>query len=716
MKKTTLYDNIKQKIIASGCNKMDEKEENIKKETTEKTNINESMKDKITDETKKEDKIPVESLKEKKADEKAQKEEKVEKNGGKQEHKKKIEEQETPKYVPYTPITNKKKEKKDKFKVVERPDIEKEFNRLKRKRKKQIVITLMIVILILAIGIFCTGFALMNLNSDKILSGISIRNIDVGGLNKEQAIEALNKTLEFEKTREVKLTADGETTTMTLEQIEMEYLVEEAVNKAYEIGRNGNIFQNNFTIMKSMKDKQNIDLEVKYNEQLLDDTIKSINSKLPNSMIDNTYNIEEEELVITRGTAGLALDIEKNKEIIIDLAKKGELTELKLETVHKECPEIDIQKIYEEVYTEPQDAYYTTDPFQIYPHKNGIDFDVAEAKKEIEKEKKDEYVIKLKITEPKVLTNQIGTEAFPDLLSTFSTKYDSTNISRSTNIAIASSKIDGTVVMPGEVFSYNKTVGKRTVEAGYKEAAGFSGGRVVPMLGGGICQVSSTLYDAIVYANLGIVERHNHMFQVAYVDTGKDATVVYGSLDFKFENTRKYPIMLKASAKSGQLRIQVYGVKEEVEYDVEIVTKILNYTPYKVIYETDSSLGAGQERVEQAGIRGCKSITYKILKLNGAEVSQTVLSSDSYDPQNKIIRRGPTSSTSTAPETPTTPEKPTEPTTPVQPETPETPTTPTTPTEPETPEVPTTPETPTKPTTPEPTTQTNPTTPVEPAA
>lgn len=716
MKKTTLYDNIKQKIIASGCNKMDEKEENIKKETTEKTNINESMKDKITDETKKEDKIPVESLKEKKADEKAQKEEKVEKNGGKQEHKKKIEEQETPKYVPYTPITNKKKEKKDKFKVVERPDIEKEFNRLKRKRKKQIVITLMIVILILAIGIFCTGFALMNLNSDKILSGISIRNIDVGGLNKEQAIEALNKTLEFEKTREVKLTADGETTTMTLEQIEMEYLVEEAVNKAYEIGRNGNIFQNNFTIMKSMKDKQNIDLEVKYNEQLLDDTIKSINSKLPNSMIDNTYNIEEEELVITRGTAGLALDIEKNKEIIIDLAKKGELTELKLETVHKECPEIDIQKIYEEVYTEPQDAYYTTDPFQIYPHKNGIDFDVAEAKKEIEKEKKDEYVIKLKITEPKVLTNQIGTEAFPDLLSTFSTKYDSTNISRSTNIAIASSKIDGTVVMPGEVFSYNKTVGKRTVEAGYKEAAGFSGGRVVPMLGGGICQVSSTLYDAIVYANLGIVERHNHMFQVAYVDTGKDATVVYGSLDFKFENTRKYPIMLKASAKSGQLRIQVYGVKEEVEYDVEIVTKVLNYTPYKVIYETDSSLGAGQERVEQAGIRGCKSITYKILKLNGAEVSQTVLSSDSYDPQNKIIRRGPTSSTSTAPETPTTPEKPTEPTTPVQPETPETPTTPTTPTEPETPEVPTTPENTTKPTTPEPTTQTNPTTPVEPAA
>ncbi len=694
-------------MIASGCNKMDEKEENVKKENTEKVNsVNseKNLKEKKPEDTKKEQNEVTESLKSKKEEEKVQKEEKHEK-------KKIAEEEETPKYVPYTPLTNKKK---DKFKVVERPDIEKEFNRLKKKRRRQIIVTLIIVILMLAIGIFCTGFALMNINSNTILSGISIRNIDVGGLSKEQAIEALNKTLEYEKTREVKLTADGETTTITLEQIEIEYLVEDAVNKAYEIGRNGNIFQNNFTIMKSMKNKQNIDLEVKYNDQLLEDTIKSINSKLPNSMIDNTYNIEDDELVITRGTAGLALDINKNKEIIVDLAKKGELTELKLETVHKECPEIDIQKIYEEVYAEPQDAYYTTEPFQIYPHKNGIDFDVAQAKEEIKKERKDEYVIKLKITQPKVLTNQIGTEAFPDLLSTFSTKYDSTNISRSTNIAIASSKIDGTVVMPGEVFSYNKTVGKRTVEAGYKEAAGFSGGRVVPMLGGGICQVSSTLYDAVVYANLGIVERHNHMFQVAYVDTGKDATVVYGSLDFKFENTRKYPIMLKASAKSGQLKIQVYGVKEEVEYNVEIVTKVLNYTPYKVIYETDSSLGAGQERVEQAGIRGCKSITYKILKLNGTEVSQTVLSSDSYDPQNKIIKRGPTSATST------TPTAPTEPTTPVEPEVPETPTEPTTP---ETPTTPTTPETPTEPTTQtnpttptEPTTQTNPTTPAEPAA
>ena len=435
----------------------------------------------------------------------------------------------------------------------------------------------------------------------------------------------------------------------------------------------------------------------------------TINGKLPNAMVDNTYNIEDDELIITRGTAGMVLNNEKNKEMIIQAAKEGNFNDIELVTIYQECPDIDIDKIYEEVYTEPQDAYYTTDPFQIYPHQNGIDFNVEEAKALL-KEDKEEYVIELTITEPEILTNEIGTEAFPDLLSSFSTKYDQTNVSRSTNLTLAASKINGAVVMPGEVFSYNQTVGKRTVEAGYKNANGFAGGRVVPMLGGGICQVSSTLYDAVVYANLNIVERHNHMFQATYVEPGKDATVVYGSLDFKFENTRKYPVMIQASAQSGLLQVKIFGVREEVEYEIEIETKVLSYTPYSVIYETDSSLAAGKERVAQYGIQGCKSITYKVIKQNGVEIERIVLSSDTYDPQNKIIKRGPTSTststTTTTPSTSTTPETPIEtPTTP-----PETSTTPETP--PETPTTP--PETSTTPETSTPSTET-PTTPETPS-
>ena len=242
--------------------------------------------------------------------------------------------------------------------------------------------------------------------------------------------------------------------------------------------------------------------------------------------------------------------------------------------------------------------------------------------------------------------------------------------------------------MPGETFSYNKTVGKRTAEAGYREAAGYQGGKVVQMTGGGICQISSTLYDAVVYANLDIVERHNHAFTTSYVGAGKDATVVYGALDFKFKNTRKYPITIKASAQNGIAKVEIFGIKEDVEYEIDISTVILNYIPYSVVYENDATHNEGYEKVTQNGNQGCKSVTYKITKLNGAEVSRTVLSRDTYDAMNKYITRGTkkTAPINTEPVVPSEPEQP-EP----QPEEPATPVTPEEPTpqEPSIPENPT---------------------------
>lgn len=564
-----------------------------------------------------------------------------------------------------------------------------------KKNKTFYIITVILIIMIIIVGLLSTIFALINSNNDTILSGISVNGTLIEGLTEEEAIEMLNEKFEKEKTREILLKINGETYYITPEQIEVEYNVQMAVEQAYKIGREGNIFQNNFAILKTMLEENNIDVEVTYNEELLENILNGFNNKLPNAMVDNTYCIEDDELIITRGTAGIVVDVESAKQEIINNIQSENNSKIEIKTIYKECPEIDIEKIYSEVKTEPQNASYKKDPFEIIPHKNGLDFDIEEAKK-ILSEEKDEYVIKLKVIEPDILTNEIGEEAFPDLLSSFSTKYDETNVSRSKNVKIALSKLDGVVVMPGEVFSYNKTLGKRTEEQGYEYANGFAGGKVVPMLAGGICQVSSTLYDAVLYANLNIVERHNHMFQATYVEPGKDATVVYGSLDFKFENTRKYPIMIKTKSGGGLAEIKIFGIKEEVEYEVEIVTTVLSYTPYKTIYENDSRLAPGQERVSQYGLKGCNSITYRIVKLNGQEISKEVLSKDSYSPLDKIVRRG----VGKVQETPAEPTVPVEPTTPVEPTIPVESTTPvdsTTPTEPATPEEPTEPVTPTEP-------------------
>ena len=549
------------------------------------------------------------------------------------------------------------------------------------KSSKKKIITILICAIILVVAIFAsTGFALFNINNTKIISNISIEGIEVGGLTKKEAEQKILEKIEKNVEQNIIVKTNDFEYQFQLSQIEAKYDTNKAIEDAYSIGRDGNIFKNNLEIFKRKIKNKNIEVGIDYNQELLDNIINEIAVKIPGAVEKPSYCIEDKKLTITKGKAGNTINKEKFKEEVIkrlELEKQNEPIELEIINVEPET--IDIDKIYSEVHKEAKNAYYTKDPFQVYPHVDGVDFDL-EAAREMLKEDKEEYVIDLKITTPEITTNKIGSEAFPDLLSTFSTKYDASNAPRTTNLKLAMNKLNGVVVSPGETFSYNKTLGKRTAEAGYREAGGFAGGRVVQTLAGGICQISSTLYDAVVYANLEIVERHNHMFLAGYVGAGKDATVVYGAYDFKFKNTRKYPIMLKTSIGSGVARIDVFGIKEDVEYEVEISSKILSYTPFKVVRENDSSLAPGKERVAQNGMNGCKSITYKILKLNGKEVSRTVLSSDTYDPMNKIIKVGPSKTTEVSTQPVKEPEPtPTTPTTPTTPETPSTPSTPTTP-------------------------------------
>lgn len=574
------------------------------------------------------------------------------------------------------------KELKPKKEVAKHLD---EFSNKKDYKKILIIIAIILIVLL----VLSTGFALVNANSENIMAGITIDGVNVQGLSKEEAKVLIMKKVDEQVNNEVKIYVDSEEQTILLSQIEIIYDVENAVNEAYKVGRRKNIFVNNFEILKSKIFGTDIDLKIEYNEELLNNIVKDIKDKVPEPVTETTYCIEDEELIITRGKKGNTINEDELKNKIIQKTNLNCAEDIKIATYLAEPKDINIDQIYEEVHAEVQDAYYTTNPFKVYSEVMGIDFNLEEAK-EILKEEKDEYVIPLIITKPTKTTKDIGTEAFPDKLSTCATRYDATNLTRTTNLQVAVNKINGVVVMPGETFSYNKTLGKRTAKAGYKDAAGYAGGKVVQMIGGGICQISSTLYDAVVYANLEIVERHNHAFLTSYLGAGKDATVVYGNLDFRFKNTRNYPVKIESYMQSGIVTVNIYGIKEENEYEIEISTTILSYIPYEVIYENDSSLASGTEKVTQGGQKGCKSITYKILKQNGNEISRSVLSTDTYSAMNKYITRGTKKTGQTQPSVPTV--APSEPTTPETPEKPETPTEPEEPTKPEKPETPTTPE------------------------
>lgn len=518
-----------------------------------------------------------------------------------------------------------------------------EYNLVKIKKKKNYIPLIIITVLICSILFFSVIFALINISNDKILSGVSIMGIDVSKLSQQEATDKLNEIIQSKCEDDITLKYKDYETTVNGKQINAKFDVEKAVNEAYNIGKGGNILVNNYNILITLIQKKDISMDLYYDDGLLSTAIEGISSKMPDSVKQSSYYVEDDNVIIVKGKSGVKVKEDTMKEEIVSVMKKIEdkniIITIPVETVEPDA--IDVEQIRNEIYKAPQDAYVSSNPTTVHTHVNGVDFNISieEAKKLLE-EDKEEYKIPLKITVPKIKVENLGEKAFPDLLATYTTRYDPTNKNRSNNLTIAAGKINGTILMPGDIFSYNKVVGARTIAAGYKEAGAYAGGKVVKDVGGGICQISSTIYNTALLANLEIVDRSNHQFLTSYVPVSRDATVSWGGLDFKFKNTRTYPIKIVASAKNGLAKVSFYGIKEETEYEVVIQSKTLSYIPYTVKYIEDSSLARGKEVVSQSGYNGCKSEAYRVLKLNGKVVSKTLLSRDTYDPMQRIIRRG----------------------------------------------------------------------------
>ena len=568
---------------------------------------------------------------------------------------------------------NKFKKVKEKPKKIKKDLKEMEIKDSKRKWLIPIIIICVIIVIALFIS---TIFSFLNINNQNIISGVSIAGVDVSGLSKEEAKAKIENIYNEKKEKEIPIKYKEYETTLNPTLMEVNYDIEKAVKEAESLGKERNIFINNYNILFTLLVKKNIDVDMSLNEDVAKQTINDISVNLPGVVIESSYSVEDDKLIITKGKEGIVVDTETLLNKVKEDLKNVETSEdyIEIPVIDKKPEEINIDKIHEEIYKEAKDAYYTKNPFTVYPEVVGVDFDV-EAAKAILLEDKEEYVINLTITQPKVTISQIGSEAFPDKISTFTTRYDAGNTDRSTNLQIACQKINGKVILPGETFSYNKALGARTAAAGYKNGKIYEAGQVVDGIGGGICQISSTLYNTVLMANLEIVERRNHQFVTSYLPAGRDATVVYGAIDFKFKNTRQYPVRIVASAQNGIATVSIYGIKEENEYTFNFSTKTVASIPFSTKYVEDDTLQAGTEKVKQKGTNGLKTETYITKSLNGKVISTKLLSKDTYDAMTKIILKGtkagnatntvPSQNTTTVPsEQPTIPEDTTTPTTP----------------------------------------------------
>ena len=505
-----------------------------------------------------------------------------------------------------------------------------------KKSKVWIIVSVIILLLIILMLILSTIFAIINSRTNKIVKGIYIENVDVSNITEEEAKSILTELSDKTKQNEILFKYKEIETPITYEALEVNFDIDSAIKEAYSLGRSGNIFQNNFEILKTWINGKKIKLNFNIDEDVIKQVCENINNTSVDAVVEPSYYVENEKLIITSGKKGIKVKEDELLQTIRDTIKingdSSVIIDVKVDEVEPSA--IDLEKI-----RKVKDAYYTTNPFTIYPEVNGVDFDIENAKTIIS-EPKEQYEIPLIITKAEKTVQEIGTEAFPDLLATFSTKYNAGDTNRTTNLKLSAGKINGTVLLPGDEFSYNKIVGERTIQAGYKMAATFSGGKVVDGLGGGICQISSTLYDAVVMANLDVTVRRNHQFVTSYLPGGKDATVVWGSQDFKFVNSRKYPVRITATVSGGVATVQVWGVKEEVEYDITIETKKTATIPYTTQYVKDSTLPKGTQKVVQNGNNGSKYEAYKVMRLNGEVVSRTLLSKDTYNAKNKIVKIG----------------------------------------------------------------------------
>lgn len=517
-------------------------------------------------------------------------------------------------------------------------------NKHSKTKKFIIFFVIPLIVLIILLAILSTIFALINMNNTNIIDGVFIQGIDVSNLSVEDAKSKLSSIVNEYISKEITLKYGDFSKTLVPSQFNVNFDVDSAVQTAYSIGRSGNVFENNFAILNALLNSNNIGQNMEYDSELLDALLLELNNELPGRMENSGYYVDGTSLIIDSGKEGVNVDTEvlanRIAKALNDINNQDIVIEIPV--VNVAPSPIDLDAIYNEVHKDPVDAYYTTDPYVVHPSSTGLDFDISmDEAKEMLKTYQEEYTIPLKVTYPSVSTNDIGSEAFPDLLSSFRTSFTSSNSNRSTNIRLCSEKINGTVLMPGETFSFNQVVGKRTPEAGFKPATAYSGGKVVQEYGGGICQVSSTLYNAVLYANLEITERTNHGYKPSYVDPGLDATVSWGGPDFKFTNNRDYPIRIVCDTSNKILNIYIYGLKRDTDYKVVLDAQYVSTVYFKTVYQKDSSLASGQSRVIQSGSNGCKTATYKYLyDANGTLVSSECISRDTYNPHNKIVAVG----------------------------------------------------------------------------
>ena len=354
---------------------------------------------------------------------------------------------------------------------------------------------------------------------------------------------------------------------------------------------------------------------------------------IPFSDLDVKYDIEAS--VEQAWEIGRTGELKDRYKVVTDVAQNKE--DIPISYTHDNQKVVEkLQQIATEFNVDAQDSTITrkNGAFQITDEQKGYALDVDKTVPKVEEllEQNTGGIVEpeITVTEPKV--TKADNEKVTDLIGTYSTTYSANAAGRNENLRVGCANIDGTVIAPGEVFSMNVGLGPQTYANGYKDAGVYVNGKVEQGVAGGVCQVTSTLYNAVILAELEVVERYPHSMTVGYVPLGRDAAVAGDYKDLKFRNDTEYPVYLEAYARDGKVVCNLYG--HEIhdaghKVDFEMVFDGTIPKPAEKITK-DASKPEGYRQVTYNGKTGSKVSTYKIITEGGKQTSKEWFSSSTY--------------------------------------------------------------------------------------
>ena len=382
-----------------------------------------------------------------------------------------------------------------------------------------------------------------------------------------------------------------------------------------------------------------------FNETAVHDFIYKLAKEYGTPMIAPRYKISGDKMTVYKGSDGVGIDYDSLMDTIFQRIKDDDYSPIPTNVVTLTTPEVDIDKIYREVKCAPANAYVTLNSAgkpKFTADIIGKDFDLEAARSTIQSNpKKSKWTVDLTLTYPEVSLREVRAPYCLDKLSTCTTSYRGSSKERSNNVERAADNIntygdftDGFIMQPGDEFSFNKVVGQRTAANGFMKAPVYFSSGSSEDYGGGICQVSTTLYCAALYANLKIVERHNHIYVIHYWPTpGCDATVDWGHLDFRFRNNKEYPIKIKLSYTNKKLTATITGTKDGVT--VKLESEEESKVPFDVIYKRPNA--NNPEGKTTGGDKGKTIRVWKRVYQDGKQIEKKKISYDLYRPLTKTV-------------------------------------------------------------------------------